>query len=146
MLTIVQSYPCSDNGSTRRLQLCADGALSERAIGSTNGPSRGARASQRFRDGVDADICISKEAQAADVFIGQSIANGFFWQSFAIKPQPKGYPSIRRGQPPHGKFDLTVGELPPIFDDGRIATGRTFVEKLPGLNPSLLHGQSEILT
>ena len=33
---------------------------------------RGARASQRFRDSVDAEICIREEAQAANVFVGPS--------------------------------------------------------------------------
>jgi hypothetical protein len=46
-------------------------------------------------------------------------------------------------QPSDSKFDLTVGELAPIFDNGRIATGWTFVEELAGLSPSLLHRQSE---
>lgn len=54
-------------------------------------------------------------------------------------------PSPRPGrQPSDSKFDLTVGELAPIFDNGRIATGWTFVEDLAGLSPSLLHRQSEI--
>jgi hypothetical protein len=53
-------------------------------------------------------------------------------------------PSPRPGrQPSDSKFDLTVGELAPIFDNGRIATGWTFVEELAGLSPSLLHRQSE---
>jgi hypothetical protein len=53
-------------------------------------------------------------------------------------------PSSRPGrQPSDSKFDLTVGELAPIFDNGRIATGWTFVEELAGLSPSLLHRQSE---
>jgi hypothetical protein len=47
-------------------------------------------------------------------------------------------------QPSDSKFDLTVGELAPIFDNGRVATGWTFVEELAGLSPSLLHRQSEI--
>ena len=47
-------------------------------------------------------------------------------------------------QPSDSKFDLTVGELAPIFDNGRLTTGWTFVEELAGLSPSLLHRQSEI--
>ena len=38
---------------------------------------------------VDADICISKEAQAADVFIGQSIANEFFGSHLLLSPNLK---------------------------------------------------------
>jgi hypothetical protein len=44
---------------------------------------------------------------------------------------------------PNSKFDLTVGELAPIFDNGRIATGRTLVEDLAGLSPSFSQRQSE---
>jgi hypothetical protein len=47
-------------------------------------------------------------------------------------------------QPPDSKFDLTVGELAPIFDNGRIATDRTLVEDLAGLSPSFLQRQPEI--
>jgi hypothetical protein len=64
------------------------------------------------------------------------------------------YRSIRRrlrnpsigvvGNPSGSKFDLSVGQLAPIFDNGRIAAGRTFVEDLAGLSPSLLQRQSEI--
>ena len=54
------------------------------------------------------------------------------------------YPSIRGRQPAGSKFDMTVGELTPIFDNGRIATGWTFVEDLAGLSPSFLQRQSEI--
>src|SRR6266481_263887 len=97
----------------------------------------------RFRDSVDADICIGEEAQAADVFVGPT-ANGFFCQSFAFGTPAQGYPSIRGRQPSDSKFDLAVGELAPIFDNGRIATERTFVEELAGLSPSLLQRQSEI--
>ena len=39
---------------------------------------------------------------------------------------------------------MTVGELAPIFDNGRIATDRTLVEDLAGLSPSFLQWQSEI--
>jgi len=70
----------------------------------------------------------------------------FLLQSFAFKPPAQGYPSIRSRQPSDSKFDLTIGELAPIFDNGRIATGRTFVDELAGLNPSLLQRQSEIFT
>ena len=59
-------------------------------------------------------------------------------------PPAQGYPSIRSRQPSDSKFDLTIGELAPIFDNGRIATGRTFVDELAGLGPSLLQRQSEI--
>jgi hypothetical protein len=52
--------------------------------------------------------------------------------------------SIRRRQPSHGKLNLTVGKLTPIFDNGRIATHRTLTEDLASLTPSLLHWQSEI--
>ena len=52
--------------------------------------------------------------------------------------------SIRGRQRSHGKFDLTVGELTPIFDNGRMSTDSTFIEDLAGLSTSLLHRQSEI--
>jgi hypothetical protein len=52
--------------------------------------------------------------------------------------------SIHGRQLSDSKFDLTVGELAPVFDNGCVATGRTFVEDLAGLGPSLLQGQSEI--
>ena len=39
---------------------------------------------------------------------------------------------------------MTVGELAPIFDNIRIATGRTFIEDLAGHSPSFLQRQSEI--
>ena len=56
-------------------------------------------------------------------------------------------PSRRPGrQPSDSKFDLTIGELAPIFDNGGIATGWTFVDELAGLNPSLLQRQSEIFS
>src|SRR6476619_1549807 len=86
----------------------------------------------------------SEEAQAADVFVGPP--QTVFLQSFAFQPPAQGYPSIRSRQPSDSKFDLTIGELAPIFDNGRIATGRTFVDELAGLNPSLLQRQSEIFT
>lgn len=73
------------------------------------------------------------------------MANGFFWQSFLYNRPAQGYPSIRVVDNPSGsKFDLSVGELTPIFDNGRIATGRTFVEDLAGLTPSFLQRQFEI--
>jgi hypothetical protein len=70
-------------------------------------------------------------AQAVDLFVGPP-------QTVFLKA------SIRAvGNPSGRKFDLTVGELAPIFDNGPIATGRTFVEELAGHSPSLLHRQSE---
>jgi hypothetical protein len=39
---------------------------------------------------------------------------------------------------------MTVGELAPIFDNGHIAAGRTFIEDLAGFSPSFLQRQSEV--
>ena len=68
---------------------------------------------------------------------------GFLAVTYNLAPSPG--LSIRGRQPSHGKFDLTVGELTPIFDNGRMATDSTFIEDLAGLSTSLLHRQSEIL-
>jgi hypothetical protein len=51
--------------------------------------------------------------------------------------------SIRRRQPPHRELDLTVGKLPPVFDDRHVATGRISIQDLPGLRPGLLERQRE---
>jgi hypothetical protein len=67
-------------------------------------------------------------------FVVHSVQNAIVWLR-----------SIRAvGNPSDSKFNLTVGELAPIFDNGPIATNRTFVEDLAGLSPSLFHRQSEI--
>jgi hypothetical protein len=133
---------CGDNDATRRLQFAPTWRrfLSE-GLGSTNGPSTSLR---RACVPAISRSCRRRHLRlrrgASGGRLRRSIANGFF----AFKPPAQGYPSIRGRQPSDSKFDLAVGELAPIFDNGRIATGRTFVDELAGLSPSLLQRQSEI--
>ena len=48
---------------------------------------------------------------------------------------------IRRRQPPHREFDLSVGKLAPIFNDGHIIAGRILVQYLPGLKTGRVQRQ-----
>ena len=66
------------------------------------------------------------------------------WPTISGLLPASGYLSINGRQPSDSKFDLTVGELTPIFDNARISTDRAFIEDLAGLSPSFLQRQPEI--
>jgi hypothetical protein len=52
---------------------------------------------------------------------------------------------VRRPNLPNRKFNLTVGERPPILNDRREAIRRALIDNLAGFAASRVNGQSKCL-
>jgi hypothetical protein len=53
--------------------------------------------------------------------------------------------SVRSRQVSHREFDLTVGELPPILDDGHVSTSRKLIDDFTCFTAGRVNRQLEYL-
>jgi hypothetical protein len=53
--------------------------------------------------------------------------------------------SVRSRQVSHREFDLTVGKLPPVFDNSRVSDLRELIEDFAGFATSRINRQREYL-